>query len=194
VSMHRKAIILAPSKWICRKGFYLVDFAILLIVLGIVALLGLPMMLSAIGETRVSNASGEIAVALEHAQLVAMISGGKTRVTVDAAADTVLVEQFEISGDIMGGGATLAEGDVETGAFAAVPHPALRGEDYLIDLGAEQRFEGVDIVAASFGGDTFVEFGALGAPSEGGTVTVALGDSQVILTVDAFSGRVTASE
>jgi hypothetical protein len=133
-------------------------------------------------------------LALEYAQLQAMMTGEETRVTVDDVADTVLLEQFEIQGDLFGGGNQLPEADVETGSFVTMPHPYSKGKDYLIVLADEDRFRGVDIVNATFGAGNFVTYAALGVPSDGGSVTLALGNKQIVLTVNSYTGKVTSNK
>ena len=174
-------------------GFTLVEALIIVFLLGIVTVMAIPTLQSGLAESKLAGASGEITVALEYAQLVAMTSGNQTRVTIDAANDTILVERYEISGDIMGAETELPQNDIDTGAFATVAHPASRGKDYDIAFADESRFDGVDIVSATFGGGQTVTFDAMGVPSNGGTVTLSLGSNQVILTVDALSGKVTSS-
>ena len=185
--------LFAKSKRGLHGGFTLLEALIIVFILGIVATLAFPTLQSGIAESKLAGASGEITVALEYAQLVAMTSGGQTRVTIDAANDTILVERFEISGDITGAAVEIAENDIDSGAFATVAHPASRGKDYYIVFADEDRFDGVDIVSATFGGGQTVTFDAMGVPSNGGTVTLSLGSKQVSLTVDALSGKVTSS-
>jgi Tfp pilus assembly protein FimT len=167
---------------------------IILCILGIVATLAVPSLQSGLRESKLGGAAEETMLALEYAQLQAMMTGEEIRVTVDDAADTVLVEQFEIQGDLFGGGNQLSEADVETGSFVTMPHPSSKGKDYLIVLADEDRFQGVDIVNATFGADNFVTYGALGVPSDGGSVTLALGSKQIVLTVNSSTGKVTSSE
>ena len=185
------------SKSACRefqKGFTLIEILIILLLMGIIATIAMPTLQSGLEASKLSAAAGEIAVALEYGQLAAMTSGGQTRVTIDAGADSVLVERFEITGDIMTGGAQMSENDIDTGAFVNVAHPFNRGQDYSILFADEDRFNNVDIGSSTFGAGNSVTFDAFGRPSEGGTVTLSLGVRLVTLTVDSLSGRVTAND
>ncbi len=175
-------------------GFTLAEALIVIFILGIVATRAVPTLQSGQRESKIGGAAAEIMVALEYAQLQAMMTGEETRVTVDETADTVLVERFEIQGDLFSGVSQLPAADVETGTFVTMPHPSSRGKDYLIVLAGEDRFQGVDIADATFGADHFVTYGALGIPSVGGSITLALGDKQIVLTVDSGTGKVTSSE
>lgn len=176
-----------------QNGFTFIEILIILLLMGIMATIAMPSLQAGLESSRLTAAAGEITVALEYGQLTAMTSGGQARVTIDADADSILVERFEITGDIMTGGAQIAENDIETGTFTNLAHPFNRGEEYSILFADEERFEGVDISASTFGAGNSVTFDALGRPSNGGTVTLSLGDRQVTLTTDALSGRVTSS-
>jgi Tfp pilus assembly protein FimT len=182
---------------LCRgfqKGFTFIEILIIVLLMGIMATIAFPSIQSGLEASRLTAAAGEITVALEYGQLTAMTSGGQTRVTIDADADSILVERFEITGDIMAGGAQMPENDIDTGTFENVAHPFSRGEDYAILFADEDRLENVDIGASTFGAGNFVTFDAFGSPSDGGTVTLTLGVRQVTLTVDSLSGRVTAND
>ncbi|HUT23236.1 MAG TPA: prepilin-type N-terminal cleavage/methylation domain-containing protein [Sumerlaeia bacterium] len=177
------------------RGFTLVEVIIVALVLGIVALLALPAMESALAEARLFAALNEIVAALEFAQLSAMGSGRPCRVTIDAAADTMLVEQVECGADFMDPSQTqLAEADVESETYTTMERPLKRGAPYRIAFAGEGRFEGVDVAAAAFGGGNFVVFDALGSPSEGGTVALTLGDWQAGLTLHPVSGKIVRSD
>ena len=73
-------------------------------------------------------------------------------------------------------------------------HPLKKGTDYVIILPDESRFSGVDISTSDFNVEAPVFFDTLGAPSKGGTVTLVLGDRQMVVTLDALTGKVTVSE
>jgi type II secretory pathway pseudopilin PulG len=175
-------------------GFTLMEALIIICVLGIVATLAVPSLQSGLRESKLGGAAEETMLALEYAQLQAMMTGEETRVTVDDTAETVLVELFKIQGDLFSGVSQIPEADVESGSFVTMPHPYSKGKDYLIVLADEDRFRGVDIVNASFGAGNSVTYGALGVPSEGGSVMLALGSKQIILTVNSSTGKVTSSE
>jgi Tfp pilus assembly protein FimT len=175
-------------------GFTLLEFMIVVLTLSIVVMLGLPMFGAALGDVRLSGAASEIVTALEFAQLTALNSGRETKVTIDDTADTILVEQFKNSVNLLGDESELAASDVEGGGFAVMGHPVNRGADYHISLANESRFNGVDITVAVFGSSNSVVFKTLGGPSDGGTVTLASGSSQLVVSVDSLTGKVTLSE
>ena len=178
-----------------NKGFTLIEVMLLVLIMAIVAMIGLPTLSSALAEIRLSGTASEIVTALEYAQVTAMCSGARTRVTIDDAADTILVERFRISGDIMSGATEIPENDIDSGTFVTMAHPLKRGENFFISLTSEDRFKGVDISSATFGAGNFVSFDTLGAPSEGGSVTLVFGTGsrQATITVDPLTGKVTSS-
>jgi hypothetical protein len=69
-----------------------------------------------------------------------------------------------------------------------------KGTDYEIDLPDDSRFQGVDIAVSDFNLTDPVIFDTLGAPSHGGTVTVAFGGRQMVVSLDALTGKVTVSQ
>jgi hypothetical protein len=73
-------------------------------------------------------------------------------------------------------------------------YPPKKGTDYLIFLGDEDRFKGVDITTSDFNppADNVI-FDTLGTPSKGGTVTLALGGRQMVVTLNALTGKVTVT-
>ena len=86
------------------------------------------------------------------------------------------------------------QADVEGGVFTTVGNPLNRGTDYNINLSNQALFGGVDVTAVDFGGSNQVTYDTLGAPSAGGTVTLAFGTRQVVVTLDSLTGKVTVSE
>lgn len=187
-----------PATWRTKQtvasGFTYLEILIVLLILGIVAMLGAPMLASSMDEVRLAGAASEAVTALEYAQLTAVGGGGQTRVIFKKVVDTIGVREFKPTVDLNGSQTTLAEADVENGAFTLMEHPLRPGVDYRIFYKNESRFEGVDLVNALFGGIDSVTFDALGIPSAGGTVTLALGDRQIVLSVDGLTGKVTQSD
>jgi type II secretory pathway pseudopilin PulG len=173
-------------------GFTLIETMIVFLLLGIVGLLCVPMLGSALKGSKLSGSASDVVTALEYAQIKAINAGRDTRVTFDVAADTVLVEHFKSTADFTQD--TLSEADVEGGAFTPMGHPLTRGTDYSLNLANQALLGGVDVTAVDFGGANVVTYDAMGAPSSGGTVTLTYGSRQMVVTLDALSGKVTVSE
>jgi prepilin-type N-terminal cleavage/methylation domain-containing protein len=176
------------------KGMTLIELAIVLVIVSIVAVAGVPMVGPLVSQAKLAGAAEEVVTALEYAQLIAMTSGRKTRVVIGASADKIGVRQYEVSGDLFGSGDHLSEGAVEGGSYEFMQYPMKRGSNYEIFLNSEDRFAGVDITQSDFDNATPVYFDAVGSPSHGGTVTLALGNSQKVVSLDAFTGKVTVSD
>lgn len=179
------------------RGFTLLELVIVILVLGIIAALGMPALVASIDDAQLDAASSEVATALRYAQLAAAGTGRPTRVTVNAAADTVRVDQIthaNLEAIMDPSNTELDDADIETGeGLALADHPTERGAGYLISF-AESRFGGVDVESASFGGNAEVDFNEIGAPSSGGQVWLGLGDRQVSVSIDELAGRVTISD
>jgi len=174
-------------------GMTLIEVVIVLLVAGIVAMLGVPLLDSALTEARLLGAMSEIVAALEFAQLTAASTGRSCRVTVDPATNGLWVEQIQYAADFMGSDTELAEADVEAASYAAIEHPVDRGSVYQVFFGGGTRFSGVGITASAFDPGNAVVFDALGAPSKGGSLTVTCVNQAAVVTVDASSGKVTES-
>jgi type II secretory pathway pseudopilin PulG len=175
-------------------GITLVEVVIVTLLLGIIAMLGMPTLISALEDARLNGATTETVTALEFAHSKAVNSGREIRVAFDVAADTIDVAQFTYTADLLGGAATLPETDVENVNFVTMYHPLKPGDDYRINLASQPLFGGVNITAVDFGGNNYVTFDALGQPSNGGTTTLGFGSRQMVVTLDALTGKVTVSK
>ena len=175
-------------------GFTLMETMIVFLLLGIVTMLGWPSLNASLEHHRLAGAASEIVTALEFAQLTAASSGRKTTVVIGAPQDRIAVRQFNIIADLFNGGDTLVAADVENGTFDLMGNPMNKGTDYEIDFPDESRFQGVDISASAFNDGNPVIFDTLGAPSHGGTITLTMGGRQMVVTLDALTGKVTVSE
>ena len=173
------------------KGFTLLEILIVALIVGIFAMLGWPAFNTAMGASRLSGAAEEVVNALEFAQLRAT-SGQITKVIIRVDQDKITVKQYKAGIDFFGGESELGEAGVEGGTYEIIENPMNKGTDYQIILPDDSRFGGVDITFSDFDA-TPVTFDSLGAPSNGGTVTLALGSRQMVVTLDALSGKVTVS-
>jgi type II secretory pathway pseudopilin PulG len=195
--MERQVKNRPPAHWIKQRvssGFTYFELVIVLLLLSIFAMLGWPALNAAMGDARLSGAAQEVLNALEFAQLTAMTSGRETRVVIGAPQDRIAVRQYQAPADLFNGGDTLAAADVENGTFELMGNPMNKGTDYQIDLPDDSRFQGVDITVSDFNVGDPVIFDTLGAPSKGGTVTLAFGGRQMVVTLDALNGKVTVSQ
>lgn len=175
-------------------GFTFLELVIVILVVGIAAMLGLPMVNTTMGHSRLSGAAEEVVNALQYAQLTAMTSGRNTRVVIGEPQNRIAVRQYTPNADLFNGGDELVPGDVENGVYNLMQYPLKKGFDYEIYLNNETRFSGVDITASDFNNGDPVLFDTLGAPSKGGTVTLDFSGQQVIVTLDDMTGKVSVSD
>lgn len=174
-------------------GFTLVELLVIMVVLGVLFLAGQPMF-STLTDASLSTAAEEIRTALEFAQLVSMTTGMSCRVTIDAAIDTLAVEQLGNAIDFTDN--TMVEvlrTAVESESYRIIRHPLKPGASYRVDFRSEARFHQVDVTGAIFGAGNCIAFDRLGVPSDGGTVTLEKGQRQIVVMVAARTGRVTVS-
>jgi hypothetical protein len=115
-------------------------------------------------------------------------------VVVGDANERIAVRLYTTTADLFNGGDELAAADVENGSYEVMPYPPKKGNEYRFDLPDEGRFRGVDITISDFNGGDPVYFDAPGAPSKGGSATLALGGRQIVVTLDALTGKVTVSQ
>jgi prepilin-type N-terminal cleavage/methylation domain-containing protein len=175
-------------------GYTLAEMMVVVLIVAAVAVVAVPALMAPLAEARLSGAVNEVARALEFARRTVISSGRQTRVTVDAAADTILVEQFENGFDLLGSESVLNEGVVEGGSFVPMEHPLNRSLPYSVSFTAQERFRGVEITAVNFGGGSSVIFDTLGIPSSGGSVKLASDTHEVIVTVSPVTGAVSMSD
>ena len=171
-------------------GFTLLEALIVLLVLAVVAMVSLPALNGALEHSHLSGAASEVVNALEFAQLTAVSSGSKTRVTINVDTDTILVEQFMPSVGLLGNENQLSESDVEGGTFVVMGNPLNRGTDYNVSLAGGKQFGTADITSVAFGAGNWVVFDPQGAPSNGGAVSLTVGSHQVVVNLDSLSGKV----
>ena len=180
------------------RGFTLVELVIVVLIVAIVAALGYPALTGSVVDARLYAVSTAVVTALEFARLSAATSGRPCRVTLDEVAETISVEQLEYdaTANILNPAVSeIAEAVIDsTTAYAAMDNPAKPGSDYVIDFTGSDWFGGVDVLTAAFGGGNTVVFNELGTPSEGGQVTLTFGGRQVVIAVDALTGKVTQNE
>ena len=178
-----------------HAAFTITEVMIVLLIMSIIALAGLPKLTSSLEYYRLSGAGGEVVNALQYAQFEALKSSLETRVEIIETDSIIRVKQFKPNQTLWVVNSERDSSIVEEGAFQFMEHPLKKGHEYTFALsGEESMFGSVNITNVDFGGGNVVTFDTLGTPSNGGTVTLALGARQIVISVDALTGKVTASD
>jgi len=148
-----------------RAGFSLLELVLVVAVLAIVAAIAAPRYANTLANQRLEAAARRIVADLALAQRQAKFSGTSQTVSFDASKSS-----YRLAG--------VQKLDRSAGDYTV----ALAGEPYQ-----------VSIVSASFGADAEIIYDGYGVPDSGGTVTIQAGGYQMVITVDADTGRASGS-
>jgi len=147
-------------------GFTIVEIVIIVVIIGIAALVAVPMMSSA-ASLQIRSAANMISADLEYAKSMAISRGQNYSVVFDKDADSYKIV------DPVGN---------------PIQHPIKKGFTYVIDFQNEGRLNRVDITIADFNADQTVIFNCLGSPDSGGTVTLQANGTTKTVTVEPVTG------
>jgi prepilin-type N-terminal cleavage/methylation domain-containing protein len=171
------------------KGFTMAEVMIVVLIMGIVTIVGLPLLTTSMDHYKLKGAAQEVVNAFQYAQASAISSGRPTRVIIAPNVDQIAVRQFTAIVDLLTGGDELLQGQVEGGNYKLMEYPLKKGVDYQINFSDEDRFKGVDITVSDFDQSNPVDFDTMGHPSHGGTVTLSLGGQQMVISLDVLTGK-----
>jgi prepilin-type N-terminal cleavage/methylation domain-containing protein len=148
------------------SGFTIVEVVIVVIIIGIAALVAVPMMSSA-ASLQIRSAANMIAADIEYARSMAISRGQNYKVVFDKDADSYkIVDQSN----------------------NVIQHPVKKGFTYVIDFQNESRLDRVDIISANFNADQIVIFDCLGSPDSGGSVVLQADGTTKTVTVEPVTG------
>lgn len=180
-----------------RRGFTLIELLIVVLVLGIMVMLGTPLLTASVDDARLSSAVSAVRTAIEYARLLAMGSGQPCRVTLDDTNATLTVECFRCTklDELLDGSlASVPEAYVDSNTqYEVMEDPLSPDGDYRIDFSSDMRFAGADLVVALTDSGNQVVFDDSGVPSTGGTVSVGYGNRLVVLGIHPVTGAVSAA-
>ncbi|HET6428443.1 MAG TPA: GspH/FimT family protein [Phycisphaerae bacterium] len=148
------------------EGFTLVELIVVVIILAIAAAVVVPYAVGT-GQMSCQAAARRLMADLEYAQNQAIVTQTQIKVTFDSSTNSYTVANQ--SGPLI--------------------HPITK-KDYVVDFDIEDTFKGIAIGSAVFGGAGEVNFSALGAPDQGGSVDLAAGAHTYRVTVAPVTGRV----
>ena len=150
------------------SGLTLVEAMMVLLLIGIVATLAVPSLDGVFTQTRIDAAATWLIGDIRYAQSLAIHTQQSHTVKFDATTEEYrLVDQ--------------------NGTM--VQHPLTR-QEYRVSFGSLSQLQGIDLLAATFGASNNLSFDALGAPQNGGTVTLSYANRQRTITVTYPTGRV----
>lgn len=162
------------KKRVRKDGFTLIEIIIVVVIIGIAALIAVPMF-SGAADMQVRAAANRIAADLDYAKGLA--------VTYQKA----YCVQFNISGESY----SLQEYNSGTGDFETIDDPLNSNSQYTVNLASNKNFNRVDIYNADFDSDATnaVTFDYLGSPYHGKSTDSAnaLNSGRITLKAENFS-------
>lgn len=162
-----------------RGGFTLAEVLVVVMILGIAAIVAVPM-LGNTDQMRVESAARQLASTLLYAQTTAISSE----------------QQYQVVFDSTGTGY-----EVQDAGGNVAPDPLITTQPYRVDYATDKRLSKVRIASASFDGQNQVWFDRLGSPYAGtivaspppltnGQVVVQAGNESITVLVEPVTGRV----
>lgn len=150
-----------------KEAFTIVELIVVVVILGIAALLAVPMISSA-ADVQVRSAANMIAADLEYAKSMAISTQQNHSVVFDSANESYHLQDASAN---------------------PIEHPMKAGSDFVVNLQSDSRLSRVDIASADFepGSQSAVTFDYLGSPYSGTTTANPLNSGQILLQAGSFS-------
>lgn len=169
-----------------RSAFTLIEILVVVTIVGVAGALVVPSMLSA-GTLGLQGAARLIVADIQYAQNEAVASQSVRGIEFDPVTNRYrMFDENNVTLDLSwmrtGGQAD------QLNAQGAVLLPG-----WTVDFVNDNRFEGIDLVAANFNNTLQLRFDELGAPiggSSNGAVILQNSDYRITVEVDGFTGRV----
>jgi prepilin-type N-terminal cleavage/methylation domain-containing protein len=150
-------------------AFTFIELLVVMVILGIAAMLAVPMFSSA-ADSQLQAAAAIIAADLDYAKNLAITRQMTVTVVFDAGAESYQVQ--------------------DSGAVV-LSHPTKAGASFQMNFASDNRTSQVDITAASFDGNSSITFDYLGSPYSGTTTATAMTSGQIALSAGTYSTTVT---
>ena len=154
-----------------RSAFTLAEILVVVVILGIAAMVLVPM---------VSDRSSFQARAAARTLIADIMYAQNTAVTRQEDINVIFSPD--------------SESYRLTDANGTLTNPVTKA-DYVVQFGQDNRTDRVDLVSADFNGSQTLTFNSLGAPEPtGGNVVISAGTTSITITVAPVTGRITISE
>ena len=160
-------------------GFTVIELLIVMVIIGIAAMMAIPMMTSA-ASIQIRSAANVIAADLEYARSMAITKGQNFSVVFDTATESYRIQDQ---------------------AGAVIRHPVKKGFDYIVDFSSDSRLNKVDIASVDFDGTSEIKFDYLGSPYNAGgnplnsgTVSLQATGASLTVTVEPVTGFISISD
>ena len=159
-----------------HPGYTLIELMIVLLLVGILALTGLPTLARSLDERKVTWMARQIMSDLHYLQAFAVKDGNPYALAFNTSDDWYqAIRVTVIIGTDLGG--------------QTIEHP-ITGKMWLVSFAEGSDFGGLELAEADFGGKEWVAFDASGAPDAAGYVRIACGEFERRIEVSR-STRVT---
>lgn len=153
-----------------RAAFTFIELMVVMVILGIAAMLAVPMFSSA-ADTQLQAAATMIAADLDYAKNLAITRQMNVTAVFDPSTESYRVQDS--------GGTVLS-------------HPTKTGAAFQVNFASDNRTNQVDITdATGFDGLSSITFDYLGSPYSGTTTTTAMTTGQIALSAGTYSTTVT---
>jgi prepilin-type N-terminal cleavage/methylation domain-containing protein len=150
-------------------AFTFIELVVVMVILGIAAMLAMPMLSSA-ADSQLQAAAAMIAADLDYAKNLAITRQMTVTVVFNAGTESYQVQ------DSVG---------------VVLSHPTKVGASFRMNFASDSRTSQVNITAASFDGNSAITFDYLGSPYSGTTTAVAMTSGQIALSAGTYSTTVT---
>ncbi len=160
------------------SGFTMIEILVVVVIIGIAAMLVVPMM-SAAASMQIRSAAKMIAADLEYAKSMAISRQKIYAVVFDDSAESYQIEDPN----------------------GIIAHPVRKGFQYVVNFSNDSRLDKVDIANVDFDSTSKVKFDYLGSPKNGsgtdlnsGVITLQAGGTSITINVEPVTGFISISD